>query len=269
MIRSMFISVLFLCTSACTSPQAEIAVIKHIQRHRQTEHVEYVRLDIHSEGRSIGYLHAVYAHPENINLTLGLNPERKSIRQTFPSALLVANAGFFTDTWKPTGLLRHSGRSLSPLITKGGAAGSGVFLVTDNIPRLVERERITRQEVQKSSFAIQAGPRIIEPNGQPGIRSDDGKRRNRTLIGVSEKGLLVVASFIAHPNGGRGLSLFQLQELLTKRLREESHTAKYALSSALNLDGGPSSSFIFRGKKQNIEVAGSNKVLSIIALEVK
>jgi len=269
MMRRLSIAALALFIAACTSARPEIAVIEDVLSQKQTEHVEYVRLDIHSQGKSIGYLHAVYAHPENVNLTLGLNPERKAVHQTFPSALLVANAGFFTDTWKPTGLLRHSGRSLSPLITKGGAAGSGVFLITDNIPRLVEREQITRQEVQKASFAIQAGPRIIEPNGQPGIRSDDGKRTNRTFIGISEKGLLVVASFIAHPNGGRGLSLFQLQDLLTKRLRKETETAKYALKAALNLDGGPSSSFILRGKAHTVEASGSNKVLSIIALEIK
>ena len=135
--------------------------------------------------------------------------------------------------------------------------------------QLIEREQVTRQQVQQASFAIQAGPRIIEPNGQPGIKSDDGKRRNRTLIGISESGRLVIASYIAHASGGKGLSLFQLQGLLTKQLRRLNKGSQYSLTSALNLDGGPSSSFIWRGDQHKVEAAGENRVLSVIALEAK
>lgn len=268
MIRPLLVTILVSGVS-CSSNHSDIITIQKAERHQHSKNVEYVRLDVHSADRSIGYLHAVYASPKDVQIKLGLNDARKSVEQTFPSALVVANAGFFTEAWKPTGLLRHSGRSLSPLVSKGGPAGSGILLMTDNKLQLMEREKVTRAQIQKATFAIQAGPRIIEPNGKPGIRSNDGKYRNRTLIGISDKGLIVIASFVAHTSNGRGVSLFQLQELFTTKIRSVEGMTDYALKSALNLDGGPSTSFIFRDSQRPIEVAPGNKVLSVIALEAK
>lgn len=188
----------------------------------------------------IGRLAVFYADPTAIRPELVINSERRALAQLGDDALLVVNAGYFTKDWRPTGLLHVQGRTLSPLIKEGGAAGSGVVVVEGAEVRLVRRDVMAQGALGSWTLAIQAGPRIIEPDGQPGIRSDDGARANRTVLGRDGRGRLALAVSYGEDAGvTSGPTLYELQRLLGPE-GLGAVGAHLALSSALNLDGGPS-----------------------------
>lgn len=190
--------------------------------------------------RRAGRMALFYAPVARVRARLALNPHRRAIAELAPPGALAMNAGYFTAEHKATGLLVSEGRRLSPFIPQAGAAGSGVLLIEGGLVQLLERDQIKDRSFEKAALAIQAGPRIIEPGGRPGIRSDNGRRANRSFIGRDAQGRLVLGvSYHPDPTRGRGLSLYELQDILTRGLAAEGGEA-LALDAALNLDGGPS-----------------------------
>ena len=233
---------------------------------RLAEGIELVRADLFRGRRVAGQLVAVYASLDRVRPRLRLNPERLPLAGLAKSALLVTNAGFFTEEWKATGLLVSAGETLSPFVAQAGSAGSGVLLVRDHRIRLLERDAAAAEDFRDALLAIQAGPRIIEPGGRPGIRSDDGARANRTVIGADARGRLVLV-VVYQVDGGRrfGPSLFELMELLGPRglgrVSEE-----LALDLALNLDGGTSTGLALRGPEHEADLPEQNRVYSVLSL---
>src|SRR5262249_41132337 len=137
-------------------------------------------------------------------LSIALNDSQEAIADVAGDALAVANAGFFTKERKPTGLLVSEGRVLSPFVAHSGGAGSGVFLIENDSASLVERDQagglLSKRSFGPTAFAIQAGPRIIEPSGVDGIVKDDGAHANRTVIGANAQGEAIIAAIIG-PSG--------------------------------------------------------------------
>jgi len=184
--------------------------------------------------RDAGTLVALYADLEVWTPTIVEN-EGQPLSELEPRAAAVVNGSFFTPEDHPTGLLISEGRRIYPFVPKGGAAGSGVLTVSEQRVTLHPRKGY---ETSSVPFAIQAGPRILEPTGDRGIRGDDGSRANRTAIGASVEGRLAIAVVHAREGGhGLGLTLFELQNVL--ELIGERHP-ELAWKSALNLDGGAS-----------------------------
>lgn len=190
-------------------------------------------------GAPIGRLISVHIDPNTARPRLVLNRERRRLQALAPGADLVANAGFFTPEFRPTGLLVSEGELLHPFIDHGGSAGTGVLVWRDSGEiRLFRRSRFELAEPSSIRIAIQAGPRLIEPRGEPGIRSDDRIGSNRTVVGRDRAGRFVVAVAHATPRGS-GPSLWEMMTLLGAdglgSIRDD-----LALDLALNLDGGPS-----------------------------
>jgi hypothetical protein len=177
---------------------------------------------------SAGTVVAAYADVERFRPVVVSNPDREAIAAIAPEAPWVMNGSFFTPQAEPTGLLVSEGTTLHPFIGHGGPAGSGVLTLGDGV-QLHRREGF--RPAEGFEFAIQAGPRIIEPGGQPGIYRDDGRRANRTVLGQSADGRLVM--LVIHCQPGLGPSLFELVSLLQS-------PALGPLRVALNLDGGNS-----------------------------
>jgi uncharacterized protein YigE (DUF2233 family) len=160
-----------------------------------------------------------------------------------PSAtdLLVAvNSGFFSPKLEASGLLISQGRELAP--ARAGA-GSGVVAVVKKQARLLKRGEALPAE---TDFAVQCGPRLIEPGGGIGIRSDDGQRAARTAVCIREQGreLDLVVS-ISKGHRGAGPSLLQLAQWLAAPLAPGDSSG---CDAALNLDGGPSTGIVVAGK---------------------
>ena len=228
--------------------------------------LELVQATLYRGPRAAGQMVAVYASLDRVRPRLRLNPERLPLAGLAEGALLVTNAGFFTEEWKATGLLVSSGKTLSPFVPQAGSAGSGVFLIRAGQIRLLERDAARGETFSDALLAIQAGPRIIEPGGRPGIRSDDGARANRTVIGADHAGRLALVVVYQGDGGHRfGPSLFELMRLLgSQGLGRVSR--ELALDIALNLDGGASTGLSLRSQAHGTHLPEQNRVFSVLSL---
>jgi hypothetical protein len=86
-------------------------------------------------------------------------------------------------------------------------------------------------------LVVQSFPLIVEPDGKPGIHSDDGRRAARTVACLVQGTLHLIV--IAAPRGD-GPTLFESAALL-----REPPPGGFGCGTALNLDGGPSSGVWF------------------------
>ena len=242
-------------------------LLGRIDRHEIAPGIEVVHADLFRSFSEAGRLIAVYADPTKIRLSILLNERQLPINALAQDALMVVNGSYFTPQRKPTGLLVSDGHALSPLVKTGGGAGTGVLVIRDGRVMLFEREQIERTDYDGSSFAIQAGPRVIEPGGSEGIRSDDGLRANRTVIGADAKGRVVVAVTYDEDGNRTGPSLFELMQLLGKKGLGEL-APELALDFALNLDGGPSTGLFLRDVKEEIDLPEGARVYSVLSLRI-
>jgi hypothetical protein len=163
------------------------------------------------------------------------------------AGLLVAvNGGFFAPNLEPSGLLL-SGGSLLARERSGG--GSGVLAVAKQQARLLKRGEALPEG---ADFAVQCGPRLIEPGGALGIRSDDGQRAARTAVCIREAGReldLIVTLRQGHLGGGP--SLLQLAQWLAGPLAPGEPSG---CEAALNLDGGPSTGVVVAGRPELVRL---------------
>lgn len=226
--------------------------------------VELVEASMLRQGEHAGRLVGLYLEPGRIRPEIAINKESSSLVELFPEAFLIVNAGFFTPERRATGLLVTGGRVLSPFVAEGGPAGSGVLVLDSGALSLLPREKVLGRSFAGVPLAIQAGPRIIEPDGTFGIRSDDGDRANRTVIGRDRRGRLVVLVLIGPAGANSGPTLFETQRLLghegVGRLADD-----LALAFALNLDGGTSTGLVLRDPKTPLHFPEASPVHSVLA----
>lgn len=198
-------------------------------------------------GRSkVGSLVSLHIDPAGARPRLVSNDARRPLHALAPEADVVVNAGFFTPEFRPTGLLVSEGRVLHPFVDHGGAAGTGVLVwKADGAIELYTRAAFVLEDPEAIRVALQAGPRLIEPDGAPGIRSDDRISANRTVVGRDRAGRFVIV--VAHAAGASrsGPSLWEMMQLIGPD-GLGAHRAELALEAALNLDGGPSTGLYLR-----------------------
>lgn len=145
---------------------------------------------------------------------------------------VVANGGFFDKDGRPVGLAISGGERLSPIAP---SLSGGVVTIDDERAQLLPTEGFVLPE--NTRFAVQCRPRLVV-DGVANVRSDDGKRAERTALCLRDGGrtieLVVVRADDAADEAGP--SLFALARWLEQRPCE----------AALNLDGGPSSGVAWR-----------------------
>jgi len=150
-----------------------------------------------------------------------------------PGALAAVNGGYFDERYRPTGWLVDGSRELRArrnrsqggvLALKKGALFIGPLADVPFAPEL----------------ALQNSPRLVEKGGRVGIRSDDGKRASRTVAcdAAGRLHLIVVSAPL-----GDGPTLLQTARFLAADPRE----GGMGCGTALNLDGGPSTSLWLPG----------------------
>lgn len=149
-------------------------------------------------------------------------------------AALVVNGGYYGLRGEPEGLAITEGRVVSQFLAR---LGGGVIAARDGRARLLDAERDPVPCEGEAEFAVQCKPRLVV-DGRPNVRSDDGRRADRTALCLRAGGTVldVVVARSDDADGGGGPTLYRFARLLAERGCED----------ALNLDGGPSTGVAWR-----------------------
>ena len=86
-----------------------------------------------------------------------------------------------------------------------------------------------------------------------GIYVNDFNRLNRTAVGILKKKVLII---IVEGDGGKGLSLYELAQLLSARKSD----GGFGCDVALNLGGGPSTQVLFKKNELQFHLKGLWKI---------
>ncbi len=158
------------------------------------------------------------------------------------------NGTFFDPDKKPLGLLLDDDQVLNPL----RKADWGVFRVTDAGVEIVHTNEY--QELPKTEFAIQCGPRVVIDGQVPRLKPQGARRRSGLCV-RSPKVALVFAS----------------EGLLTTKAMGDFLASKQGLGckDAMLLDGGPSTQAFLRTKSDPINVVGLYPVPNGVAVEIR
>lgn len=183
-------------------------------------------------------------------ITVGLAPElgftgallREIIKEN--NAIGGINAGgFFDDNvmgtgGKPVGIVVSGNKIVSS--ESGKTSFNVIGFNNDNI--LIVSNGMTLDEIKNTNLrcAISFGPAIII-NGQPLIQSGGKTLQPRSAIGQKKDGTVMLLAIDGRRLTSKGASYEDLQHVLLK----------YGAYNAANLDGGSSTTLIFRGKTIN------------------
>jgi uncharacterized protein YigE (DUF2233 family) len=167
-------------------------------------------------------------------------------------ALLVVNAGYFTEDHHATGLVISDGvRSGKSYVGFGG-----MFAVRTNrveVRWLVAKPYNSAEPLRQ---AVQAFPMLVHSGGKPGVTEDDGDLARRTVVGQDRRGRIV---FLVSPD-----SFFTL-----KNLSAFLAASDLQLDTALNLDGGTSSGLMLAGPDGSTGVDSWVKIPAVIVAEAR
>lgn len=145
-----------------------------------------------------------------------------------PRILFATNGGFFGKQNEPVGLAESGKKRLAGF---SRPMSGGVVSVDEGRATLTSTEAF--DPAARHEFALQCKPRLVV-GGAVNIRSDDGKRAERTALCLRRGGREVVFAIVVNAQGGPSL-------LATAKL-----LAGVGCEDALNLDGGPSTGAAWR-----------------------
>ena len=132
---------------------------------------------------------------------------------------LMINGGYFEQNFTPVGLCKIKGEYINKVKAK---KLSGFVAINErgNLSLLTKKDKLKHYPT-----ILQAGPYVIDPGGEIGIKTPSGYKAKRTLIGQNRDGSLVIIVC-------KEIRLFELAQAIKKHLPQ--------LERLLNLDGGPS-----------------------------
>ncbi|MEZ5925434.1 MAG: phosphodiester glycosidase family protein [Hyphomicrobiaceae bacterium] len=168
-------------------------------------------------------------------------------------AVLAINGGYFDaaadGTLTPTGLVISRGQHLHPLTSC--RACSGVLVVSGG--RIDIRWANAFVPSARVASALQVGPLLVEPGGRNGINRQTGPKAARSAVCVTPIADIIVA--VASP-----LTLYELATLL-----RQPPPAGFGCDTAINLDGGPSTSLASTLSGPAVTFGASSKVQNFLA----
>lgn len=149
------------------------------------------------------------------------------------------NGGYFgADAARtPIGLLRHAGRTISPMSLKGFTVVGIVYDTGETI--CLERSARVKTPVHLMREAIQGGPFLVE-QGRVVQGLEKTKRSTRTFIATDGAGRWCI-----------GLTSMLTLHELAEWLAEKGTLGNFRVHTALNLDGGSSCAFWYGAKGVN------------------
>jgi uncharacterized protein YigE (DUF2233 family) len=185
---------------------------------------------VHDDGRQQESVYILRLEPDFYRFDVAYRPGQPQFMQQWQAetgALVVVNAGYFTENYV------HTGR----IVAGGEASGSsygdfaGMFAVTEAGPQLRWLRQRPYDPAETLLAAIQSFPLLVRPGGVVGFPEEDGKASRRTAVAEDRQGRILF--LVAH----RGtFTLHQFSLFLVHSDLE--------LEIALNLDGGSSSGLI-------------------------
>jgi uncharacterized protein YigE (DUF2233 family) len=156
-------------------------------------------------------------------------------------SLLTFNGSFFSENFQPTGLLISRGKELSPLV-KADLLDAVFTVDQNNQPKLYPYAEF--KQVRPSlhlQFAIQNGPTLIDDQGNLAVTNKSIKKANRTAIGITKDGqLVVIIDRETILDSDKSPTLYQFADLI----KNSNELKEFGIHSVLNLDGGPSTGLI-------------------------
>jgi uncharacterized protein YigE (DUF2233 family) len=149
-----------------------------------------------------------------------------------PEAFAAFNGGYFLPGGKPLGLLVQEGKALNPL----RKADWGVFyLEAKGNPRILHRKDYAALAPTPAPvFAIECGPRLVVAGKALTFKPS---RDRRTALAITAEGRILVVVF------PRPVELGTVSDYLLRR---------WAVTDALNLDGGSSTQLATRLGSQSV-----------------
>ncbi len=174
----------------------------------------------------------------------------KTIKQIHKNtnSLLTFNGGFFTEDFKPTGLLISNQKELRSLSNAGLLNGILAIDKDGNIDLFHQTNNgkfPVNINPQNYYFAIQNGPALIDRQGNILINEDSGKISSRTAIGVDKDNniiLIILKQSLLNPDNT--ISLYKFAHLI----HDSSFFKDLGVNSVLNLDGGSSTGLMIEDK---------------------
>jgi uncharacterized protein YigE (DUF2233 family) len=182
------------------------------------------------EGRQQESIYLLRLEPRHFRFDVAYRPGQPQFMhqwQADTGALLVVNAGYFTENHV------HTGR----IVAGGEASGSsygdfaGMFTVTEAGPELRWLRQRPYDPAESLLAAVQSFPLLVRPGGGVGFPEEDGRPSRRTVVAQDRQGRIL---FLIAPWGS--FTLHQLSLYLVN--------SDLDLEVALNLDGGSSSGLL-------------------------
>lgn len=208
--------------------------------------LSYKEISIISEDEQEKDLVVVKVDPRKYSFQIYQNKDKessKNIKEIHEEtgSLLTFNGSYFTEDFKPTGLLIKDGETIRDVsnadllngILAINAAGIAYIFDTD-----------TFNNNQAIEFAIQNGP-IIYKDGKMGVTEENTAASSRTLIGTDKDNQIII--IILKRNLLNPLNTISLYEM-AKLINESSQLSSLGLQSVLNLDGGSSTGLMVDSK---------------------
>jgi len=175
-------------------------------------------------------------------------------------ALALINGGFYgfngENRETPLGLLISDGQQLSPIVNSWKSGGVIVQRNTDaEIVPISQKDKLGNP-----SQALQSKPLLIE-KGLLAVKTNaNDEPFNRSAIGLTDKGDIVVAAAVRSDN--QALTLYDFGRFLTLLKSVKGISIKVAL----NLDGATDSHLYIVSPAQHFGYVGSNYVPSALAI---
>ncbi|MGJ8637992.1 MAG: phosphodiester glycosidase family protein [Opitutaceae bacterium] len=198
-----------------------------------------------STARPSTLLHVVkFSASENIGFEFvdgGGDRKRYHANQHFDRAehLLLINGGYFDGNLQLVGYFKVGKQVVSAEFSR--KLSGCVVLDAEGALQLVP----TAEVADNAHAILQTGPFIIDPGGKVGIYSETGLPAKRTVLETTTDDEVLVIS-------ATEVTLFQLARQLKQHLP--------TIDRALNLDGGPSTAFIYN----DIKVENRNPVRNFL-----
>lgn len=197
----------------------------------------------------------VYRFDPNVfSFKLVQSDSQKTIRawrDEVEQALFVINGVYFHNDGSPVGSLRIDGRELSK--SHFDADKSGIFEL-DGAPSIVDTSKNERA-ISASQTSAQSYPFLVK-EGIASVAEDSHQLARRSFIGMDQDGYTYLGVF---PDGE--ISLFDLSRRLQGLPIKWHHV--------LNLDGGPSTSFVSKFEGSEEVEDGFSTIPNVITVEIK
>jgi uncharacterized protein YigE (DUF2233 family) len=196
---------------------------------------------------------AVKINPKTFELSVHQQSKTtaKTIEEihTDTDSVITFNGSFFTEDFKPTGLLINKGKKLNE-ISKADLM-DGILAIDSkgkvefyNLNSLTSRQYYVDNE-EKYNFAIQNGPILIDEEGEIALKQDTGNKASRTAIGIDLEGnLILIILKQSLLNIDNSITLYEFAHLL----KESPELTNLNLRAVLNLDGGSSTGLMIDDK---------------------